>query len=189
MGANIAINYPDGRTFSAKKAADLLEVSVYTLKSRSHEWGLHTFWDGRGRRYLIKEIEEAKHGNLKPIEQDVVTEDLDFLFEHPSLDGYRFKVYRTDKLSYLGCYGSDSANDVIELIREDHGGGTYHLKLLDNNYRMTGYNFTINIAGIIPETEAERKALKELKFWKEFIEIYKQKNRKMQNELKKQDIG
>ena len=71
--------------------------------------------------------------------------------------GYRFRVYGTGiNKGYLGCFVGEHADDVVFWLREEFGGGTYHLKLIDESGRMTGYNFAARMEGPSGEEKQER---------------------------------
>lgn len=136
---------PKGVTVPPARAAKLLGVSAYTLKKRASEWGLHTFWDVKGRQFSLNEIEMARKGLLEPAEPD--TETLDFRdIRHYSIpDGYGFIVYGKDPWRYLERYLEDDLEQAERWVREKYGTGEYLLKLVDPEMRMTGYNFSLRI--------------------------------------------
>ncbi len=73
----LEIEEPEGMTVSVGEAARILGTSRSTLKRRSHEWGLRTFWDRRGRRYSVGELKKAREGVLKPRKPANLTLDID----------------------------------------------------------------------------------------------------------------
>jgi len=153
-------NIPEGITVPVRKAARMLDVSVSTLKRRAAEWGLRTFWDKRGRRFLIGELEATKRGLLKPIKSDVVNNDFDSLMDYTMPHGYRFRVYKTTgrNRGYIGCYCGSNIWEVEKIIQDEYGEGTYYLKLLDADYRMTGFTFTLELEDT-PDKEVRNDCL------------------------------
>lgn len=136
---------PQGITVSVKKAAEILGVSPSTLKRKASEWGLTIFWDGRGRRFSMRELREAQEGLLEPTKQ-VATQDLDALHGYDMPGGYRFRVYRTDEdKGYVGFFAFEDLQYVYTTLQNDLGYGTYYLKLLDEDNRMTGHNFALSV--------------------------------------------
>ena len=144
----LEIDTPEGMTVPVGQAARILGVSGSTLKRRASEWGLRTFWDRRGRRYSIVELEKLKHSPSSPRKPATVSLDFDSIMEYDIPGGYRFRVYGTGaNKGYLGCFVGKQADDVIYRVRAEFGGGTYYLKLIDEDRRMTGYNFTAHMEG------------------------------------------
>ena len=88
-------------------------------------------------------------GTLEP-KPATVTLDIDQLSLFSVPDGYRFRAYKTDgeRKGYLGYYGGEKYGEVLSRLRNEHGGGTFHLKLLELDGRMTGHNFTVDIEGL-----------------------------------------
>jgi len=153
---------PKGITVSVKKAAEILGVSSATLKRKAPEWGLTTFWDGRGRRYSPRELKEAQDGLLEPKKQ-TATQDLDALHAYHMPGGYRFRVYRTDEYrGYVGFFVFEKLDEVFTTLQDDLGYGVYYLKLLDENNRMTGHNFSLSIISDPPDDDRAEK-LEELR--------------------------
>ena len=137
---------PEGMTVSIGAAARILGTSSSTLKRRGAEWGLRTFWDGRGRRYSVHELQSVKEGILKPQEPCDITQDLTAVRMYDLPGGYRFRVYRTGTFKgYVGFFAFEKY-EYIELdLSYALGEGTYYLKLLDENNRMTRYTFVVHL--------------------------------------------
>ncbi len=149
---------PQGITVSVKKAAETLGVSSSTLKRKASEWGLTIFWDGRGRRFSPRELREAQEGLLEPRKQ-TATQDLDALYGYDMPGGYRFRVYRTDEdKGYVGFFAFENLRQVFTTLKNDQGYGTYYLKLLDEDNRMTGHTFTLSVPDPDDEERAETLA-------------------------------
>jgi hypothetical protein len=168
-----------GMTVSVGKAARILDVSRDTLKLRAAEWGLTTFWDRRGRRYLISELEATRKGMLEPKPKDTVTLDFYSLEERfPLLDVYRFRIYRTGQnRGYIGLFVSRRYADVVKWLRENHGDGTYILKLLDEGEKMTRFNFALCITDVDEETQ---EMIDDLESIKSFTKIFREKTRQLE---------
>lgn len=153
---------PKGITISIKRAAEFLGVSSATLKRRASQWGLTIFWDGRGRRFSPRELREAQEGLLEPKKQ-TATQDLDALYAYEMPGGYRFRVYRTDKYrGYVGFFVFEKLSEVFTTLQNDLGYGVYYLKLLDENNRMTGLNFSLSIISD-PSDDDRAEKLEELR--------------------------
>lgn len=151
-----------GITVSVKKAAEILGVSSATLKRKASEWGLTTFWDGRGRRFSTRELKEAQEGLLEPKKQ-IATQDLDVLYAYEMPGGYRFRVYRTgEDKGYVGFFVFEDLQYVRTTLRNDLGHGVYYLKLLDEHNRMTGLNFSLSIISD-PSDDDRAEKLEELR--------------------------
>ena len=149
-GNNVGVlkkDVPHGMNVAVGAAAKTLGVSRSTLKRRASQWGLTTFWDRRGRRFALHEIEAAKKGMLEPKKPATLTLDIEQLSLFSIPDGHRFRVYKTERLDkgYIGYYGGQNYGDVLNRLRSDHGGGVFHLKLLEPDGCMTGLNFTVSI--------------------------------------------
>lgn len=155
---------PKGITVSVKRAAEILGVSRSTLKRKASELGLTVFWDGRGRRFSMRELREAQEGLLEPKKQ-VATQDLGALHGYDIPGGYRFRVYRTDQYKgYAGFFAFEDLRQVFTTLQNDLGYGTYYLKLLDENNRMTGHNFTLSVSAPDDAERVEKLAeLRELR--------------------------
>ncbi len=165
----LEIPEPKGITVSVKKAAEILGVSSATLKRRAPEWGLTIFWDGRGRRFSPRELREAQEGLLEPRKQ-TATQNLDALYGYEMPGGYRFRVYRTDEgKGYVGLFIFENLRHVRNTLQDELGAGIYYLKLLDENNRMTGHNFTVSVgAPNDPERVDKLEELRELKETKRY---------------------
>ena len=174
----LEIDAPEGITVSVGEASRILGTSRSTLKRRASEWGLRTFWDGRGRRYSLKELEEVKGGVLKPRAPATTTLDLESIRGYSIPGGYRFRVYRTGAdRGYLGYFASEKYDDVISWLSYTFGAGTYYLKLLDERNMMTGYNFIADVYG--PLDEESRRQLEELEVIRTFTRIFRSQIRQM----------
>jgi len=136
---------PKGVTVPPVRAAKLLGVSTYTLKRKASEWGLHTFWDVKGRQFSLNEIEMARKGLLEPAESGTETLDFSSLRDYSIPDGYGFIVYAVEPWRYLDRYLEDDLQQAERWVWEKYGGGKYLLKLVDPEMRMTGYNFSLRI--------------------------------------------
>jgi len=163
---------PQGITISVKKAAAVLGVSPSTLKRKAPQWGLTIFWDGRGRRFSMKELREAQEGLLEPRRQ-TATQDLDALHGYEMPGGYRFRVYRTgEDKGYVGFYAFENLRYVHTTLKNELGGGTYYLKLLDEDNCMTGHNFSLNVSAPDDAERVEKLAeLRELREAKRYAKI------------------
>ena len=181
------LDVPNGMTITISKAAELLGVSISTLKRRASEWGIRTFWDKRGRRYLPSDIEASKKGLLEPVVPATLTMDISSIDSFPCPHGYRFRVYRSEgeTTGYLGFYCSDNIMEVMDLIRRDHGNGKYHLKLLDAENRMTGYNFTMALEFAM--SREEQDDISETKNMRNMRRIFRKMNQKLEAEISKED--
>lgn len=89
----LEIDVPRGVTVPPGRAAEILGVSVSSLKKRASEWGLHTFWEANGDRYSLIELEAAKLGVLEAVEPVMIILDFDSIAEYFIPDGYGFIVY------------------------------------------------------------------------------------------------
>ncbi len=160
---------PQGITVSVKKAAEILGVSSSTLKRKASVWGLTIFWDGRGRRFSRRELREAQEGLLEP-RKETATQDLDALYGYEMPGGYRFRVYRTDEdKGYVGFFAFEDLEHVFTTLQNDLGYGTYYLKLLDEDNRMTGHNFALTVAAPNDVERGEKLAeLRELRKLKRY---------------------
>jgi len=141
-------NYPSGRTVSIGEAARLLNTSRSTLKRKGTEWGLSIFWDGRGRRYSVRELEELRRGEpLESRKPDTISQHVGAAYKHLAPTGYRFRVYGTgSNKGYLGFFSGQSYFDVTSRIQKDFGHGRYYLKLVDEDGNMTGDTFWADMA-------------------------------------------
>jgi len=165
----LEIPQPQGITVSVKKAAEILGISSSTLKRKAPQWGLTIFWDGRGRRFSPRELREAQDGLLEPRKQ-TATQDLDALRGYEMPGGYRFRVYRTDRdKGYVGFYAFENLRYVHTTLKNELGGGTYYLKLLDANNRMTGHTFALNVSA--PDDAERVEKLAKLREAKRYAKI------------------
>ena len=84
----LEIDVPRGVTVHPGRAAEILGVSVSSLKKRASEWGLHTFWEANGGRYSLIELEAAKLGVLEAVGPVMIILDFDSIAEYFIPDGY-----------------------------------------------------------------------------------------------------
>lgn len=170
---------PRGITASVGEASRILGTSRSTLKRRASEWGIHTFWDGRGRRYSLNELEKAKKGLLDPIAPATTTLDLESIRRYALPGGYRFRVYQTGKKEkgYLGYFASERYDDLEIWISCTFGAGRYYVKLLDENNKMTGLNFFVEVDD--PYDDESRKQMEELKTIRAFTRAFRSQSRQL----------
>lgn len=148
---------PGGITISVGRAARVLNTSSSTLKRRAAEWGIPVFWDRRGRRYRIADLNMARDGLLVGPAPVPTTMDLESLTRYARDGGYRFRAYRTGvDQGYLGYLAAKDHDHAVSLLRSRYGFGTYYLKLLDKNDRMTSRNFSVVILDPDAKSESER---------------------------------
>ncbi len=177
-GIQLETHPSEGMTVSVGKAARILGTSSSTLKRKASEWGLTTFWDRRGRRYSVRELEEAKRDLLKPTEPANLTQPLEAIEKYNIPGGYRFRVYGgSNNKGYLGFYGVEQYYHIIDLLEREFGAGTYYLKLLDEDNRMTGYTFAVYICD--PSDEDEYDQVEELRKLRRDNRFYKHQIRKL----------
>jgi len=161
-----------GMTVSIGNAAKILSVSASTIKRHEAEWGLHTFWDRRGRRYLIQDLEALRMGAPLPTPTAQDTEGMD-----DYLLGCRFRIYGTGlNKGYLGFFACQEYDELKDWLSQNFGAGTYYLKLLDEGNRMTGRNYTIEIED--PHDEENRAKLgaaRDIRMLKSLLGIRKRK--------------
>ena len=161
---SIKMDPPGGMTISVGEAAQLLNTSRSTLKRHAAEWGLRTFWDGRGRRYSFQELKEVRDGTPEPQEPPAMTRELDAITQYDLPGGYRFRVYRTDsEKSYVGFFAFEEYDHIESELSYALGAGTYYLKLLDENNRMTPYTFVVHLLDPDEERQEELAELRSIK--------------------------
>jgi len=161
---SIKMDPPGGMTISVGEAARLLNTSRSTLKRHAAEWGLRTFWDGRGRRYSSQELKAVRDGTPPPQEPPAMTRELDAITQYDLPGGYRFRVYRTDsEKSYVGFFAFEEYYHIERELSYELGAGTYYLKLLDENNRMTPYTFVVYLLDPDEERQEELAELRSIK--------------------------
>ena len=156
----LEIDIPSGVTLPPCKAAEILGLSISTLKRRSSEFGIRTFWDSNGRRFSLSDIEAAIQGHSEPVEPGVLTLDFDSIGDFSIPDEFGFVVYGEGfRQRNMGRYFGPDLVGVRQWIRDRYGGGRYLLKLVDLQGRMTKYNFILEIDGepILSLSEALRQ--------------------------------
>lgn len=137
---------PGGKTVSVKEAARILNTSASTLKRKAADWGIPVFWDGRGRKFAVADLNRAKRGLLVGRPSQSSTEDIDALTTHPMADHYRLRAYRVgDRKGYIGLCEAQEPCEVVNWVSLNFGPGKYRLKLLTDAGKMTPHNFVVNI--------------------------------------------
>ncbi len=106
------------------------------------------YWDGSGRRYLLRELEDAKQGLLNPVAPSLVVLDFGSIENYDIPEGFGFRVHKQDgrHSRYLGRYSGDPYA-VKEWLQEKHGGGKYTLRLIDSVGNLTRYKFSLVMDG------------------------------------------
>ena len=72
---------------------------------------------------------------------------------------------------YLGCFGSEEYDHVIQWLLERFGNGAYYLKLIDEDNRMTGYNFVLEIDAPYDDESCQR--FQELRVFKSLTRFFR----------------
>ncbi|MFC1714815.1 hypothetical protein ACFL6S_14200 [Candidatus Poribacteria bacterium] len=140
----LEIDIPRGVTVSPTKAAKLLGVAVSELKKRSSQWGIRTYWDTRGRRYVLKELEAAKNGLLDPLQPLDLPLDFASVADYRIPEGFGFLIYLQN--SRRGRYFGPDLRNVKEWIQGKYGNGRYFLRLMAPDGRLTRYSFVLQIS-------------------------------------------